>query len=304
MKKTVINASLIVLTSFTAFGQQAAAPAFDVASVKPAPPPSEHRIMISMSGGPGDSNDPGRVNWENVSLRDMMRAAYGVKDYQISGPDWMNSTRFIVEAKLPPNTSKEQYAMMWQTLLKERFSLAVHRETKDLPAYALVVAKGGPKMKEAVDDDTVSGADAAGGGPRASTGFGGGSRGGSPMRNGMMMMRGAGHLEAKGMPVSQFVEMLSRQLDRPVQDQTGLKGKYDFVLDYTPDESTRGMAAKMGMPMSMPRPDGGPADGVSDSSGASLFTAVQSQLGLKLEGKKLPLDLLVVDHAEKSPTEN
>jgi uncharacterized protein (TIGR03435 family) len=264
------------------------------------------------------------VNWENVSLRDVVRVAFGVKDYQISAPDWMNSTRFNIEAKLPPNTTKEQYGLMWQTLLKERFNLTVHREKKDLPAYALVVAKGGPKIKESVDEGgpaapdgkQVSGGDSPGGpmaranaaAERALSGFDrGGSRAGGPMRGGMMMMRGGGHLEAKGIAISQFVDMLSRQLDRPVEDQTELKGKYDIKLDYMPDESTQGMGMKMGMPMPMARPDGG-GEGkgpeASDNNGASLFTALQAQLGLKLEARKMPLDFVVVDHAEKVPTEN
>ncbi|MBZ5621835.1 MAG: TIGR03435 family protein [Acidobacteriia bacterium] len=312
MIRTIIGGSLIVLTASLAFGQTAATLSFEVASVKPAPPPTEGRLMIRMGGGPGDQSDPGRINWENVSLRDILRAAYGVRDYQISGPDWMNSTRFNIVATLPPQTTREQVALMWQTLLKERFSLTLHRETKDLPAYALVVAKGGPKIQQAVDDPPTTVDGGAPGGPMARAGGGsfgpGGPRGGGPLRNGMMMMRGMGHLEAKGISLSQFVDMLSRQLDRPVEDQTALKGNYDIKLDYTPDESTNGMAMRMGMPMPMPRPEGGgegrgPADATSDN-GASLFTAVQTQLGLKLEAKKLPLDLLVIDHAERVATEN
>jgi uncharacterized protein (TIGR03435 family) len=315
MIRTAVSASLILFTACGAFGQSAASPSFEVASVKPAPPPTDGRLMIMMRGGPGDSTDPGRVNWTNVSLRDILRAAYDLRDYQIAGPDWLNSTRFNIEAKLPPTTSKQQFAEMWQTLLKERFAMTVHREKRDLPAYALVVAKGGSKLPEAVDDPpaTAGGGGPGGPSPRVSGGAGGGGlpggpRGGGPMRNGMMMMRGMGHLEAKGIPLSQFVDMLSRQLSLPVEDQTGLNGKYDLKLDYTPDESTNGSAMRMGMPMPMPmpRPEGG-GEGRgpnADDSGVSLFTAVQTQLGLKLEAKKLPLDMLVVDRAEKVPTEN
>jgi len=313
MIRTVVSASLILFTASGVFGQTVAPPAFDVASVKPAPPPTDGRLMVMMSGGPEDPNDRGRVNWVNVSLRDILRVAYGLRDYQITGPDWMNSTRFNIEAKLPPTTTKEQFAQMWQTLLKERFGMTVHRETKDLPAYALVVAKGGPKLTEAVDDPVMTTDEGRPGGPRAAGGAlgggpggPGGPRGGGPMRNGMMMMRGMGHLEAKGIPISQFVDLLSRQLSRPVEDQTGLKKDYDFKLDYTPDETTNGSAMRMGMPMPMPRPEGG-GEGRgpnADNNDVSLFTAVQTQLGLKLEVKKLPLDMLVVDHAEKAPTEN
>ena len=308
MIRNVVSTGLILFTACGAFGQSATTPSFDVASVKPAAPPTDGRLMIMMRGGPGDSSDPGRVNWTNVSLRDLLRAAYDVRDYQITGPDWLNSTRFNIEAKLPPTTSKEQFAQMWQTLLKERFGMTLHRETRDLPAYALVLAKGGSKLQEAANDPPATGDGGEPGGPRVAGGPGGpgGFRGGAPMRNGMMMMRGMGHLEAKGIPVSQFVDMLSRLLSRPVEDQTGLKATYDFKLDYMPDESTNGSAMRMGMPMPMPRPEGG-GDGHgpnAENDGVSLFTAVQTQLGLKLEAKKLPLDMLVVDRAEKVATEN
>ncbi len=246
-----------------------------------------------MSGGPDDPSDPGRLNWENVTLRDVIESAYDLKEYQLTGPDWMNSSRFNIAATLPPGTSKENFALMVQTLLKDRFALASHRETKELPAFALTVAKGGPKLPVATDDP-----------PEAAPVAGGrGGRGGGlgPLRNGMIMVRPGGHIAAKGIPVADFGEALSRLLDRPVVDQTGLTGKYDFKLDYTPDETTQVMSK--GMPV--PRPENG--DGlvtVTDAGGASLFTAVQAQLGLKLEGKKLPFEFLVVDHLEKTPTEN
>jgi uncharacterized protein (TIGR03435 family) len=309
MIRALVSAGLVFFTACGAFGQEAATASFEVASVKPAPPPTDGRLMIHMGGGPTDKKDRGRVSWENVSLRDVLRVAYDLKDYQITAPDWMNSTRFNIEAKYPPTTTKEQYEQMWQTLLKERFGMTVHHESKDLPAYVLTVAKGGPKLKDAVDDPPTADGDSPGG-PLSRAGGGFGGPGGIPragaLRNGNMMMNGRGHLEAKGIPIALFVDMLSRQLSRPVEDLTELKGKYDFILDYTPDESTSEMSRRMGMPMPMSRPEGG-GDGPGpspDNNGASLFTAVQQQLGLKLESRKLPLDMLVIDHAEKTPTEN
>ena len=230
---------------------------------------------------------------------------------QISGPDWMPSTRFNVIATMPPGTTKETAALMWQSLLKERFGMTIRREKKDLPAYALVVAKGGPKTPEATDDPPAPGSDGTPGGPSVKGGFGGGAggpgggpRGGPVMRNGMMIMRGNGHLEAKGMVLSQFTDMLSRQLDRPVEDQTGLTAKYDIKLDFTPDESTPGMGAKMGIAPPMPRGDGGEGpDHGADTNSPSLFTAMQTQLGLKLEARKGSVQVLVIDHAE-SPSVN
>ncbi len=308
--RILIAHGIVTLTLCAAYGQGADARlTFEVASIKPAAPPTDGRIMVMMRGGPGDRNDPGRVNWVNVSIRDMLRTAYDVRDYQITGPDWLNGTRFDVTAKLPQSTTKEQYAVMWQNLLKDRFGMVMHRESKELPAYGLVVAKGGPKMPKAQEDPPTGDGEApAIGGGAGGAKFGPGGPGG-PIRNGMVMMRGMGHMEAKGVPMTQLVNMLSNLLDRPVVDETALTGNWDIKLDYTPDESTNGMMAKaraMGA-MPMPRPDGGegrgPAEGV-DGGGVSLFTAVQAQLGLKLESKKLPLDMVVIDRIEKAPTEN
>ena len=292
------SVSAILLWACCAFAQSSPNPSFEVASIKPAGLPADGRLLIMMRGGPGDPNDPGRVTWENVSLKDMLRTAYGIRDYQISGPDWLSSARFNVNAKFPPDTDQDRYALMWQNLLKERFGLVAHMEKRDLAAYALVEAKGGHKMPDAVDDPPAAEGNA--GGPNLPPP---GSRG-SVMRNGMMMMRGNGHLEAKGVPIALLVDMLSRQMDRPVEDQTGLKGKYDIKLDYTPDESAPGLAARMGVPMPMPAGNGEAMDHPADNNGASIFTAVQAQLGLKLEARKLPLEILVVEKAEKVPTEN
>jgi len=308
MKRTALSAGLLVMSACAALAQPA--PSFEAASIKPAPPPTDGRLMVMMGGGPG-SRDPGRIAWQNVSLKDMLRAAYGVRDYQISGPDWLNSTRFDVTATIKPATTKEEFALMIQGLLKERFGLSAHKEKKDLPAYALTLAKGGSKMPVAQDDPppTDGGGPGEGaGGPRGGpVAFGGGGRGGpgapgGPMRNGMMMMRGGGHVEAKGIAVAQLVDMLARQLDRPVEDQTGLTAKYDVKLDYTPDESTPGLAAQMGMMRPMNGGEG--PDHNSDNQSPTIFTALQTQLGLKLEPKKLPIDLVIVDHVEKVPTDN
>jgi uncharacterized protein (TIGR03435 family) len=148
--------------------------------------------------------------------------------------------------------------------------------------------------------------DAAGGGVRM-------GRDGTPQfapgaaRGPMMLMNGRGHLSAKMMNMDSLVNMLARQVDRPVVDQTGLKGNYDFDLDYTPDEGQRGMGFIPGVPPPPP-PGGGeahvPSAGNPEANGVSLFTAIQSQLGLKLDAKKGPVELIVVDHIEKTPTEN
>jgi uncharacterized protein (TIGR03435 family) len=281
------------------------------------------------------------LNYSNVSLRDIIRNAYRLKDYQISGPAWISSERYDVVAKLPADSSRDQIPEMLQTLLAERFKLTVHRESKDLPAFALVVGKNGLKMKESVVDDPPAGGDPkAGGGVKAGDfppmppppppggggGFGiGGGRGGRggpdgmpamfPGRGPMMMMNGRGHLVAKQMSMAGLTDMLTRQLDRPVLDETGLKATYDFTLDWTPDGSEAG--PKFGPPGGGPGGgEGGAATaGAGDGrapttanpdgpTGPPLATALQQQLGLRMEAKKLPLELLVIDHCEKVPTEN
>jgi uncharacterized protein (TIGR03435 family) len=295
-------------------------PTFDVASVKPAAPIMGGRIIVRMDGGPG-SPDPGQISYSNVTLKNVLRLAYNVKGYQLSGPNWLDSERYDIVAKIPKGATKEQFQVMLQNLLAERFKLKIHRETKELPIYALVVAKGGLKMKETPKDETVQ--DLAGGPPPA--GAGPGPNAGEPQikmgkdgmpqmpkggfgggRGGMMMMvnNGRMRLQASKQPVTQIAEMLGNQLGRPVVDQTGLTANYDFTLDFAPDESMRMPGMMGGMPPGHGPEGGEGAAPASDSNGPSLTTALQEQLGLKLESKKGPIDLIVIDNLEKTPTEN
>ncbi len=301
-----------------AFAQTDAVPEFEAASIKPAPPPTNNMIRVMMRGGPG-SDDPGRVDWSNVSLRQMITNAFNVKDYQVQGPDWLGSQRFDVVAKIPAGTTKEQYRLMIQKLLTDRFKMTFHREQKEHAAYALVVAKGGPKFKESDPNDTSGfapmmrrGADGdvraiapppppppsggAGRGPDAGPGRGGPGRGG-------MMMMAPGHLQAKKTGMDGLANMLANLTGRPVIDQTELKGSYDITLDYAP-ETAEGLM----MPGGPPPPGGPGGEGrgpmAPDSSALSLPAAVQQELGLKLEAKKLPIENIIIDGIEKVPSEN
>src|SRR5688572_26331662 len=216
MTRIIAGGSLFVLTGWMALAQSGAArPEFEVASVKPAQPSTDGRMMIRMGG------DPGRVLLNNVSLKDLVRRAYNVKDYQISGPDWIGSTRFDVTATHPPGTPKETVNLMMQSLLQDRFKMVVHTEKKVLPAYALTEAKDGFKLKPVAEEPPPAAANP--GGP-------GGGRG-------MMKIMGRGHFEAKGVAISNFADMLLNWVGRPVVDTTGIKGLYDFTLDFTPDEN-------------------------------------------------------------------
>jgi uncharacterized protein (TIGR03435 family) len=329
MQRAILGASLIIFTSCAAFGQGAAeSPTFEVASVKPAEPQPMGQMRIMMRGGPG-SPDPGQITYSGVSLKDVLVNAYAVKGYQISGPKWLDSERFDIVAKIPKGATKEQFQLMLQNLLAERFKLTLHHETKELPMYALVVGKGGHKLKESVEDDAAAGAAPQGGAagdappPPPGAGYGGApvmgrmkvGADGMPQlpanmgKNNMMvmMMNGRMRLVANHRPITALLEMLSGQLGFPVVDATGLKANYDFTLDFSPD----GMNGPMGMmpPPPPPMHDGAPGGGGAmagspDVGGPTIFAAVQEQLGLKLEQKKGPVDLLVIDRLEKAPTEN
>ena len=245
--------------SFVLKGQE-----FEAASIKPSAPMEMGRIRVGIEMLPG-----GRISMSGVTVKNLIQQAYGVRDFQIvGGPSWMGSERYDITAKPEGAATQEQVKVMTQALLADRFKLQFHRETKELPTYALVVAKGGPKMKQS---------EAAGG-----SGEG---------RGGQMRMMGRGHFEAQGIPVSGLVNQISNALGRSVIDKTELQGDYDFKLDWTPDENAPGM---------MRAPGGDAAPPPSDASGVSIFTALQDQLGLKLESTKGPVEILVIDRAEKA----
>jgi uncharacterized protein (TIGR03435 family) len=303
----------MMLTGFaclTAYGQ-APSPTFDVASIKPAPPPEGGRMMMGMRGGPG-TKDPGLYSCNNCNLSMLLMQAYNIKHYQLSLPSSLETERFNISAKVPEGTTKEQFRLMLQNLLAERFKLVIHREQKEMQVYDLVVAKGGLKIREAVEDPAKDGdADA----PPPLLGRGGGrgpnlDKDGYPIPpkgcNGCLMVtngKARMHLEKETM--QGFADMLSDQQGKPVTDATGLKGKYDFDVTFNMETMGPGRAGLA------PPPGGGAAGACGDAPlsadsdmGVPLAGAIQSQLGLKLEPKKGQVEMIVVDHAEKVPTEN
>jgi uncharacterized protein (TIGR03435 family) len=293
---------------------------FDVASIKPAAMPTMivggGRSMVRKTGptgGPG-SKDPGRVSYPMTTVRNLMTIAYDMKSYQISGPPTIDSERFEVQATMPPDTSKENFKIMLQNLLAERFLLKVHRETKELPMYSLVAGKKGPKLTEASAAPPPD-ADAApmplpqpGQIKMGPDGFPmlplpGGGRGGLFM----MMMPNRARLMAQGQTMKDLCDRLTMMLDKPVTDATGLTAKYDFVLTYLPEGMNSGMMMMGGPPPPPPPPSGG-GGGIEKApeveAPPDLFSAIQAQLGLKLDAKKGPVEMLMIDHVEKAPTAN
>jgi uncharacterized protein (TIGR03435 family) len=263
----------------------APSPSFEVASIKPNRSGDMFiRIMFQ----------PGRFTANGVTTKHLITMAYNVRDFQVSGgPGWINSERYDIEAKvpdsiaeelpkLPPDQREEKSRLMIQSLLADRFGLKLSHTTKELPAYALVIAKTGPKLHEAKPDDNYP------------TGIKGPDGRAHP---GVMRMS-PGELTGQGIAIKFLVRLLSEQLGRDVLDQTGLKGNYDLTLKWTP-EPGEGMMLRT-PEGGNPPPESGPPP---DTSGPSIFTAIQEQLGLKLEPTKAPAEVLVVDHVEK-PSEN
>jgi uncharacterized protein (TIGR03435 family) len=225
---------------------------FEAASIKPSTPGMRGFSIVPSAGG--------RLTAKNITLKRLLGAAYDVQDFQVAGgPKWMDSDPYDIVAKAEGNLTEHQLLDLLQPLLKDRFQLAFHWETKQLPRYLLVTGKGGSKLTEVKAD-------------------------GEPQLN----IRGRKLITGHRAPLSQLVETLSWVTGRVVVDQTGLKGVYDFKLEWTPDD----------LQISEP----GSASGAAESAN-SLFAAIQEQLGLKLDPQKGPVQILVVDRAEKA-TEN
>ena len=292
---------------------------FEVATIKPSPPPGNGPMFFGQTGGPGTS-DPGRFTTHNTALSDLIVQAYGVQRYQVVRPDWVNAERFDVTAKLPAGTTKEQFRLMLQSLLADRFGLKVHHEQKEMQEYALTVGKNGPKMKESAvtpetEPDKAKLPPPPPGPPKIGADGFPVLPAGRPM---MVMMNGNARMQMYGETMEQLANRLSGQLGKPVTDETGLKGKYDYALTYSVDAA---LAGGPGLPPPPPGalgggpaggaviaggPGGGPpgAGGADRVTAPTLTEAVQQQLGLKLEQKKGMVDIVVVDHIEKTPTEN
>lgn len=316
----------VLMLSVGASGAQtpAAAPSFEVATIKPAQP-FNPAMMASGKVHLGMKTDAGRVDIGFMSLSDLVCAAYEVKSYQVAGPDWITTERYDIVAKLPDGATKEQIPAMLKALLAERFKLEVHHDTRPHNMYALIVGKGGPKLKDAApeqaaaEDGVPAGKggmviDAGQGAMRVNPSSDGKGAVVSDSKGGTMKMSmgpdGTMHMEASRTDMRTLAEMLTRFVDRPVTDETGLKGKYQIALDLSMADLMRVARASGMMPGGMggPMPGGAggasAADAASDpGSGGSIFTNVQ-QLGLKLDPRKEPVDTIVVDHAEKMPSEN
>jgi uncharacterized protein (TIGR03435 family) len=246
--------TLLFAAAAGAFAQSAAtAPAFEVASVR----------VSASAGGRGHMNmfgspikiAPGSLTMRGISFRAAVAWANDVKEFQVNGPSWMDEARYDIVAKAAGAASPEELRPMLRALLAERCKLVSHRQTKEMNAWIVTVAKNGPKFKIAEGDAEGS------------------------IEPNLAKMEVA----IKRTPISQLTDLLGRLLRAPVIDQTGLTGNYDITIGvqkYQPEKATEVDMLSM------------------------ILTAIQEELGLKLDNRKMPVDLVVVDSAERAPVEN
>jgi uncharacterized protein (TIGR03435 family) len=295
----LLLASLALFCEPPAFTQT---PAFEVASVKTAQDPGRVPSVCPLDCTPGERMTVVdlRVDVRFMSLRKLLLTAYRLKNYQLSGPDWMQTRRFDILAKMPDGASKDEIPAMLQVLLAERFRLAFHRESRELPVLGLVVGRNGPKLKEAEGD---AAAPAAAPGDRSLYTPEGeahiDSKGGVVVTAGLLgPMRGSmTNLDLLKVTMPQFAELIAAHADRPVIDMTGLKGSYEIHIVMQPPEPPAGGNQRDG---SLP-PSGSPPP--VDFVGVAIRRTVE-QLGLKLEARRVPIAMMTVDHLERDPTGN
>jgi uncharacterized protein (TIGR03435 family) len=263
---------------------------FEVASVKP--------FSIAQTDGSvtlGAKIDGAQVRMVGLTMRDLLSSAYRVKVYQINGPDWVSTERYDINAKLPSGVPPEKLPEMLDSLLKERFGLRMHREKKEMPVYALIIGKPPLKLTEIVVDKN---APAALGVEVSGTGSANGVS--VNMGNGSSYSLGGGKFTAKKVSTPTIAAVLERFTDRPVMDLTDLKGLYDFEFSVTPEEmQTMMIRAAIAAGVQLPPQ----ALRLLDNGGNPILDTVE-QVGLKLESRRMPVEVIVVDQVQKTPTDN
>ena len=264
--------------------------AFEAASIRPAPTqPSDFNVGLHMDGA--------QARFTYRSLRDYISTAYGVRVLQIVGPEWLGSEKFDIAAKLPDGATSAQIPEMLQRLLEERFHLRAHREMREFAVYALETAKAGVHLREVPDPDT--GQTAAQTVNVTVTGTAAGV--GYNFGNGSTLLFTPQGFDGRKVSMQNLAETLCWYLDRAVVDMTGLKGKYDFLLDVSGDDS-RAMSIRGGVVAGVALPPS-VLTALDKPWGDSLRSSL-NKAGLTLASRKSPLEVVVVDSIEKQPTEN
>lgn len=324
MRKWMRGCVLVValIMAYTAQGQAT----FEVATVKPAAPLDMAKIAAAMQAGQAPKLGPhvegGSAQYTYMALRELIALAYSLKPYQVSGPDWLATTRFDINAKMPEGATKDAAPAMLQTLLKERFKLIAHPSTEVQPVLGLVVAKNGSKLKPAteaptpIDENTPLKPgeikmDSLDGPMRVKVN----SDGSTTMNMGvkgtfiqkMDMQTKTLHIQSSAMTMTGFADMLTRVTQmggsnsRQVVDMTNLKGYYEVNLDISLAEILA-MAKASGI--DLPARAGEQSSGTSDPDGGQSVLESVQELGLRLEGRKASVNRLIIDSVAKTPTEN
>ncbi len=259
-------------TALVAAGLLAAQPApeFEVASIRQVPH-SKARFRV---GEPSLDLVGGRLTTQD-SLKGLIEVALDVRGHQIAGPPWLDADTFLVEAKAPSETGTDQTRLMCLALLRERFHLTFHREQRLLSVDALLPAKGGPKLRSAADADNSAAAAKAANKNKSKP----------------------GRIISSRATMTWLTDALARQLGRPVVDNTGISGEYRILLDWTP-----GAGEVVSDKPAKTKP--GDSTAKKKESAPSIFTAIQEQLGLRLVARKALADVVVIDHVDRTPTEN
>ena len=293
---TGLTILLSVFVSVLRLAAQSAAPVtptFEVASVKPNKS-GEPFVRLGLQAG-------GRFVAQNVPARELIRFAFNVQAFQLNGgPGWLTSDRFDITAQAPSDPGDaaatgpgqmRPVQLMLQTLLADRFRLKAHRETQEVPVYNLVLARADRKLGPQLERASIDCAALARGRAMAA------GRGSDPQspplppragdRPECAMAAGLASIVAGGVTIDEFARLLSARTRRPVMNKTDLSGNYAFTLEFTPDQMPPPGATPPGVPLPSINPDG-----------PSLFTAIQEQLGLKLEGTRSPVQVLVIDRVE------
>jgi uncharacterized protein (TIGR03435 family) len=296
MVKYVVKPLLCMLAASVFAQTPGVRPSFEVASVKP---------NNSNSGNSTTNSNLGRLTARNVTVKSLLMQAYRVQAFQvIGGPGWVETERFDIDAKaeegaVPPSKAPfdpsqiDPTSLMVQSLLEDRFQLKLHRETREQPVYTLSIGKDGPKFK-AVDPEQsgpppapVAGVGPGRVPPPSAMGVG---------NMGTSVSNGAGAMSAHAVPMARFIAFLSSQLGRPVIDNTNMQGVFDFHVEWTRDTNVSISPTAPSGAAPLPPPPDAP-------SGPSMFTAVQEQLGLKLDSGKGPVEVIVIDSVQK-PSDN
>jgi uncharacterized protein (TIGR03435 family) len=331
--RVVLGLCLLSVASLASGQTESAKLAFDVASVRPSAPLDPGKVQADMRAGKmpkiGPRIDASRAEYNYMSLKELVANAYGVKLYQVTGPDWLITQRFDIIATMPDGSSKDDAPKMLRSLLMDRFKLEAHRDDQEHPVLALVVAKGGPKLKESTGTPEPFDEDAplkpgemkmdTPEGPARITRNSDGSATINLGAKGIVTQKMDAqtqtlHLESTLVTMDGFAEMLTNVMQmgggggKPVVDMTDLKGNYQIAIDISLADLIAMMRAQG---MNMPGGGGGggagagagPAAASDPMGGATVFESVQ-KLGLKLEPRKAKVEQVVVDHAEKMPTEN